>query len=387
MALLYRPLVSYPPLELEIFEIGAFTSPPGLRLPGVRYSPHPLAGRWLLRSRVAHAYASLCHVAAPARATRLAADLDRFGPEAILTVAHGYGWLTAARVARRRGLPLHLVVHDRAAAGAGLPAWLVPRAEDQLAAVYRGAASRMCVSPYMADYYTRRFEARGTVVYPVRGVDVPEYMAPPELADSTPPTLRFAHAGAVQGPAYARALGDLAAVLRALGGTLDLYTPRADEAVEQLARDHPNVRDHGTIPAADLVPRIRESQDALFLPMSFAAEHRLDVELSFPSKLADYTATGLPILVWGPPYCSAARWGRDFSGVCEIVDQPGLEDLSRSVSALARDPVHRRSLGGCALEVGRRLFSYSVVTGTFLDILATSRPACTPPLGPGAGSG
>ena len=45
-----------------------------------------------------------------------------------------------------------------------------------------------------------------------------------------------------------------------------------------------------------------------FRPRSIAVE-RDDVFTLFPSKLADYTAVGLPLIVWGPAYSSAVRLG------------------------------------------------------------------------------
>ena len=48
--------------------------------------------------------------------------------------------------------------------------------------------------------------------------------------------------------------------------------------------------------------------DLSFAPMTFDAASRDNMAVSFPSKLADYTAAAVPILILGPPDCSAARW-------------------------------------------------------------------------------
>ena len=50
--------------------------------------------------------------------------------------------------------------------------------------------------------------------------------------------------------------------------------------------------------------------------------------VSFPSKLADYTATGVPLLVMGAVYSSAVRWAREFDGAAAVVvEDDGAEAL------------------------------------------------------------
>ena len=50
---------------------------------------------------------------------------------------------------------------------------------------------------------------------------------------------------------------------------------------------------------------------------------RINMEMAFPSKLADCTATGLPLLIYGPAYCSAVTWARENPGVAEVVETEG----------------------------------------------------------------
>src|SRR5262249_9783258 len=110
-ALLYRLLENFPLERLLVAEASA-PSKTERRLPHVRYTRLNLVNNGLLRSRFHRLYANWLTVRAGARATRVAGELGEFRPEAILTVAHGFGWLTAAAIARRQNIPLHLVVHD-----------------------------------------------------------------------------------------------------------------------------------------------------------------------------------------------------------------------------------------------------------------------------------
>jgi glycosyltransferase involved in cell wall biosynthesis len=89
----------------------------------------------------------------------------------------------------------------------------------------------------------------------------------------------------------------------------------------------------------------------------------------FPSKLTDYTATGLPLVIYGPPYCSAITWAKENPGVAEIVDREDGTALAEVVERLARSPEHRRTVGATSLAVGARLFSYDEAIGRFYSAL------------------
>jgi hypothetical protein len=108
----------------------------------------------------------------------------------------------------------------------------------------------------------------------------------------------------------------------------------------------------------------------LFVPMSFDPVDRTNMELAFPSKLADCTAIGLPLVIYGPAYCSAVRWARENDGVAEIVDRELVTQLSETLGRLARKPQLRVALGKRALEVGREHFAYEKVRQVFNRIVS-----------------
>jgi hypothetical protein len=102
--------------------------------------------------------------------------------------------------------------------------------------------------------------------------------------------------------------------------------------------------------------------------MSFDARDRSNMEIAFPSKLADCTAIGVPLLIYGPSYCSAVQWARENSGVAEVVEAQ--EDLAAGVQRLANDPALRLELGTKALEIGRKYFEYETVLAVFTRALS-----------------
>jgi len=102
--------------------------------------------------------------------------------------------------------------------------------------------------------------------------------------------------------------------------------------------------------------------------MSFAASDRANMEMAFPSKLADYTATGVPLLIYGPSYCSAIAWARENPGVAEVVENE--PDLAAAIERLATNPDYRIALGKRALDTGREYFTHARVQQRFHQSLS-----------------
>ena len=172
-ALLYRLLQNYPPDRLRIIEGNLSPSRVDRRLPGVRYQALDVGRPRLLNSRLHDWYSAWLTSGSAGRTRQLPGLLEGFEPDAVVTVAHGYSWVTAARFSTDRGLPFHLICHDDWPSV--VPASLKNRADRELGGAYRQAASRFCTSPFMAAEYRRRYGVDGTVLYPSRGADAPGF--------------------------------------------------------------------------------------------------------------------------------------------------------------------------------------------------------------------
>ena len=193
------------------------------------------------------------------------------------------------------------------------------------------------------------------MIYPSRAADCPDFDAPPTQNDK-PFTIAFA--GTINSNGYIEALTALQNALKPVGGRLLIFGPN------QFGLNDPNIQNVGLISSSRLLTRLREEAHALFVPMSFDECDRGNMQMAFPSKLADYTATGLPLLIYGPAYCSAVVWARDNRGVAEVVeDQAG---LSSAINRLANDPSHRLALGKSALTVGREYFTHDRAQQLFI---------------------
>ena len=368
-ALLHRLLTDYPHEKLTVIET-ATQSEPKRRLPNVSYMSHPIGKPRLLNTRF-HPYAVAWFSQAGARrGPRIAQSLNGFKFEAVLTVAHGFGWLAAAKIANKRNVPLHLMVHDD---------WprmvdIAPRFRNWLdarfASVYRQAESRLCVSPAMRNFYQERYGRPAHVIYPSRARDCPNFEEPPERLARNDKPFTIAFAGTINSNGYIQALLALQNALKPVRGRLLIFGPLTSDVARQIGLD---AEVCGLLRSNDLMARLREEADALFVPMSFTAPDRANMEMAFPSKLADCTATSLPLLIYGPRYCSAVAWARENEGVAEVVEAEA--QLGEAIKRLAHDPAYRVSLGRRALDVGREYFTHERVRQLFHQALSAKIPS------------
>ena len=144
-ALIYRLLETYPKGKLLILEAGTSLSLPARRLPDVLYLERKAPLSRLRTTRFSSYYFDMSLLCATTRALGFKSAAKRFGVEAVLTVTHGTAWITAASLAARLKVPLHLICHDEwvlytSGRGRGLK-WK----NNLFSNWYRRASSRLCV--------------------------------------------------------------------------------------------------------------------------------------------------------------------------------------------------------------------------------------------------
>jgi glycosyltransferase involved in cell wall biosynthesis len=362
-ALLYRLLSDYPPGRLTIIET-ATESQTERRLPNINYVSRPIGkARWLNTRFHPYVAAWFTH-AAQGMGRQISQSLNGFQCEAVLTVAHGFGWLAAAQIAIERQVPLHLIVHDDWPRVADVAPQFRNWLDERFASVYRQAQSRMCVSPAMSRFYEQRYGAPAEVIYPTRAADCADFAEPPARLADRDNRFTIVFAGTINSSGHVRALTALQKALEPVDGRLLIFGPSTSDA----ALSHRNTESRGLLSSDELLMRLREEADALFVPMSFDASDRANMEMAFPSKLADYTATGVPLLIYGPSYCSAVVWASENPGVAEVVEAEA--DLSSAIKRLVTNPDHRIALGKRALNIGREYFSHARVQQRFHQFLS-----------------
>jgi glycosyltransferase involved in cell wall biosynthesis len=89
---------------------------------------------------------------------------------------------------------------------------------------------------------------------------------------------------------------------------------------------------------------------------------------SFPSKMVDAMQLGVPVVIWGPEYCSAVKWGRMGERALCVTD-PDPSVLRQELERLAASPLKQERLGDSAREAAEREFNYKRIQAQFIDAI------------------
>lgn len=368
-ALMYRLLENYPTERLRIVEVHGESSSQR-RLPHVCYASFRIPAQRLLTTRLSSLACGAIQLSGGCSARSITNACGSFLPEAVLTVGHGYSWQAAARFARHRNIPLHMIVHDNWCDTFNTFPLIKQALKPRFARAYRGASSRLCVSPYMAETYQTEFGKAADVLYPARAASLTAYDTPSPRLESLSSIFRVGYAGTVHSPGHIAALRAIAGALHALGGELHVFGPGDAKALMMRGLDSPSIHFQGLLKPDELVKFCRHNVDTLVVPISFVVSELRAMRMNFPSKLTDYTAAGLPILIYGPPTCSAVKWANDNPGVAAVVDVEGPDLLKETIGRLISDSEWRQQLATRAIEVGRKQFDSGTADRIFRKALS-----------------
>ena len=117
------------------------------------------------------------------------------------------------------------------------------------------------------------------------------------------------------------------------------------------------------------VPHVLSNADVLFLSLAFDERWAPVVRTAFPTKLAEYLASGTPILVHAPAYATAATYVRRHE--CGLViETPDPGALSTALLRLGTGTALRARLSANAINVAKRYHDRREVVAEFLDAFA-----------------
>ena len=356
--LLHRLLAAHPPEGLRV--IARCVPTIGDPLPGVHYAQLLTPWAAFERSRfnrLKRSMRALGLVPGVPQATldRLVGD---FSPDLVLCVMQHASYYDAAwSFARCRNLPLVVIVHDINDGFEPVLPWARAAAPPRDGRFYRFARCRLCVSPEMAGLCESFYGARGDVLYPNRSPD----LAPRAYDDSaslrTPGTLTLGFAGNL-GYGYGTEILRLLPALREAGARVVIYSRRPAGPYAALA-EAPDVCDwRGFVPSAQAWSAIQRDCDAVWLPYPNPAGSMEQLfRYHFPSKLPEYLALGMPVLVTGPSYATGAKWAIGHPAATVFSPAESLPEFSRLLVRLREQGVLRRALAEAAWSAGEADFS------------------------------
>jgi glycosyltransferase involved in cell wall biosynthesis len=368
--LLYRLLRDYPSEKLVV--IGPKTCPHAERLT-CRYEELRLPFERLNVTRFAAMKRSLDACASfPRVPLAVIRNLQAaFTPEVILSVMEGGYSEVAARLARRTGQPLVLIVHDKQELFDRVYPWALRSQIRSNAAIYRTASRRLCVSPEMKQHLHDLYGEDGEVLYPNRSEDLVPRPLEYSLKLIEEPIFHIGYAGTLA-YGYGTQLIRLAACLKETKIRLRLYGDVGPAHARLLNELRDVVACRGLVaPPERMWEMVKAECDAVILPYAWQdASTPLELyRTHFPSKLPEYLALGMPVIVMGPEYATGVRWAlRNTDAVMAIIDDEPAKWLE-AIEGLRASPERRINLARCAPVVGDRDFEPTSIREKFLNAL------------------
>lgn len=378
--LLARLLADHPPERLYVLAQRVPTV--GLPLPGVDYHALETPWRRFEQSRFNRLKRSLRAFGCVPK-TKWPASLDSFQPDVILCVMqHAACYDTAADYARRKNLPLVVIVHDVNDSFEPVLPWARAAAKKKDAAFYQQAAFRLCVSPEMEQYLHDHLGSPGQVLYPNRNPNLQPRPFHAALTLRRAGQLTLGFAGNVN-YGYGREICRLLPALRNAGARLVVYSHPPGTDCRELLQAADCVELRGFLPDGEVWNAIQRDCDAVWLPYPFhAPDYEALYRTHFPSKLPEYLALGMPVIVSGPEYATGVRWAiKNNTCVCASVGSDP-ETMTGILRDLTRDPQKRNALAQAGWEAGQRDFDPGMLVQKFKHCLAMAASAHRDPSDP-----
>lgn len=185
--------------------------------------------------------------------------------------------------------------------------------------------------------------------------------------------LTIGYAGTL-GYGYGDAFVSLLPALHAADSRLVIYGKLASSALARLEKE-PRVDLRGFV--ADPQDAWREIQrdcDAVILPYPNPPDdvHRLLYRTHFPSKLPEFLALGMPVIIAGPPEATGVRWGLAHPGAALVITDPGPEAASVQFRALRMNDQLRLQLAAAAIQAGKQDFDPFRIRRQFHEAIAAA---------------
>ncbi|EDX78672.1 hypothetical protein MC7420_7325 [Coleofasciculus chthonoplastes PCC 7420] len=283
-------------------------------------------------------------------------------PDLILTVAHGELCWIAQQMSVQLGIPLVTFFHDWWPHLAYIHDWTQGVITRRFQRLYQQSQLTLCVSEGMRQALGTHSNAQ--VLFPI-----------PDKSMIVTKTEKLTFGGKFK-VIYAGIMAEIySSMLQALYRSfqeiseiqLELLGPQPDWSKLVLEQVKAEGVYAGFIPRELLTNKLSQAH-ALLVVMSFEQRYKTRMQTSFPSKLVDYCQFGKPIIIWGPDYCSAVQWGRQYQSAL-VVTSPLEKDLVQAIRELATQPEKQNYLGNKALDWAKGMFNPEKIQQQFVDSL------------------
>lgn len=279
----------------------------------------------------------------------------------VLSVMQSSGYYhAAARFADKHKLPLALIVHDdpeHLERLTPLTRALIRRGNRT---VYGKAAERFCISPQMETELRNRYGAAGRVLYPNRSASLRprDIILSKELRVKGKLTIGYA-GSLVYG--YRERIEQLLPIFEKANVRLRIYSIHAP-SFSSPAMEYAGASERPD----DVWERVKVECDAVILPYCGPEHgHQQLYATHFPSKLTEYLALGMPVIVSGPDYATGVQWAKNNPDACALINHYDVSAWPPLLAKLSKCGDFRMNLARGAVSAGEGEFSPDVIEQAF----------------------
>ena len=285
-----------------------------------------------------------------------------FRPDVVVHVLSSLGYSEAAcDYSVRLGVPLVLIVHDDPEEFNAGYSWARHLICERFRRIYRHASRRLCVSPELEACLRERYGVSGEVMYPNRSEHTTPRAAQSAISLKIPGSLTLGYAGGLN-YGYGPRLIELAPVLRESGATVRVYggslpvSTYSDVLVSRGRTSTPEL----------MWESLKEECDAVLLPYCYPNHgHQALYRTHFPSKLPEYLALGMPLVIAGPEYATGVKWGIRNPNSCIVITARDGQPWTSELVRLRDDSNLRVQLSMNAILAGNRDFEPKAIRTFF----------------------
>jgi hypothetical protein len=292
-------------------------------------------------------------------------QIDEFNPDVVVTLMQLFMYYQSAYLyALKKNKPLIVFCHDDVEEFSRVHSLLKGSLVKRNASIYRFASRRICISPEMEKAWQVKYKISGEVMYPVADKNITprpiEYSG--SLRNEGKLTLGFAGSMAY---GYAEGIFGIVPALEASKTHLKIFNHPTATLPSNVS---PYIEFCGYAPTPiETWNRIKEECDAVILPYSFDSTYQKLYETHFPSKLPEYLALGMPVIILGPPYSTGVRWAsKKMESVIVSVDNTITSNVNQFLS-LKNNAQLRLQLARDAQKGSARDFNGFVIKKKFTE--------------------
>ena len=286
----------------------------------------------------------------------------RFQPDVIFTIAGTWGSTTrmAEKLSKELGVPLATSFNDWFDFSIIIHPAFRSILEQRFRSVYRNSDVAFCTSDGMKNALGPHANAR--VLFPTGGLRALKHSENSDPVE-TGSVVFAGNLGNWYGPMLENLVkasqgAKLETIFR-IYGDLAKWSAKFDK----FAKSQNIFRGH--LPFQKLLLELRKA-DVLLLMMGFGKDFELIERTSFKTKFLDYLSVGRPVFVWGPPYCSAVRYAKEFDSA-EVCTEENPIHAAMGLSRLLTDSVRKKELAVNAERMYADRFHPDKIHQVFVD--------------------